>query len=143
MFLFCQAIFDEQVNVEMVYEFTEEEKRTLNSTPMDKKSDALFARHLLEFLYKNNLNALENRSCSGRTRKQKQDTNEFNGAASSEFKAITPEKKRIIFEEFSKRIQNSSVATEEKLIRLDSNYISGRIKTAIGTVRKNISKKKQ
>lgn len=132
----------QMMDVGPVYEFTEDETKILNSTSMYKQFDALFVRHVLEFLYKDDLHVLENRSCSGRTRKSRKSNNNEVTEEVVLNKALTPEKKKIIFNEFSKRIEKCNIPTEQKLIRLDSKYISRQILTAIGTVRKNISKPK-
>lgn len=112
-----------------IYEFTDEEKKLLNSTPIKQESDPLYFRYLLEFLYKDDMNVMKHRSLTGRKNEQ-----------NKEVKCISPEKKEIIFNMFTKRIENSQISLQEKAKRIDSKYIGQRISCAIGTIRKSLVK---
>lgn len=112
-----------ELETEDTYKFSDEEQKTLNSTPISQESDATYFRCLLEFLYKDDLSVLNNRSVTGRTPKK-----------GPEFKCISPDKKEIIFKKFSERLQNP------KVNRLNTNYIGRKIAVAIGTIRKSTAK---
>lgn len=118
--------------------FTDEEKKILNSVSLLKKADAVFIRHLLEFLYKDNLKLLQRRSFSGQTRKRKRENaNEPQQNVKQEaFKAISPMKKMIIFSEFTKRIENSNIPKQEQYQRLANDYVAQKIAWGIDNIRK-------
>lgn len=118
-----------ELETEDTYKFSDEEQKTLNSTPISQESDATYFRCLLEFLYKDDLSVLNNRSVTGRTPKK-----------GPEFKCISPDKKEIIFKKFSERLQNPKVPLHEKVNRLNTNYIGRKIAVAIGTIRKSTAK---
>lgn len=123
--------FQNALNIESKtdYEFTDEEHKMLNSTPISAESDALYIRHLLEFLYKDDLNILNKRSLTGHTPKKCID-----------HKCITPEKKEIIFDMFTERLQSPKISLQEKAKRIDKAYVGRRIAVAIGTIRKSMAK---
>lgn len=98
----------------------------LNSTPISKESDSIYIRYLLEFLYKDDLNVLKNRSLTGQTTKK-----------NIELKCISPDKKDIIFDLFTKRLLNPKISLQEKSKRMEKTYIGRRIAVAIGTIRKS------
>lgn len=123
---------------EIDYVFTEEEMKVLNSVSPLKKGDAIFVRHLLEFLYKTDLKLLQRRSYSGqmRTRKEKSAEEPQPIVSQLPFKAISPMKKKIIFQEFTKRIKNSNLSKQEQLQRLANDYVAKKIAWGISTIRK-------
>lgn len=107
--------------------FTEEEIKKLNSTSLLQKSDAVYIRQIIEFLYKENLNVLNKRSFSGRTTTRKvgrdgeiaQDSND-----TMPFKPILPKKKKIIYKRFTNRITSSNIPDQEQIQRLNYDYIA-------------------
>lgn len=119
--------FQAMLSSETAYEFTDDEQKRLNSTPVSQESDSLYMRNLIEILYKDNRNVLNHRSLSGRTCKQNKDQ-----------KCISPEKKEIIFNQFLKRLENPKISLQERSKRMDSVYIGRRIAVAIGTIRKSL-----
>lgn len=112
--------------IEIIHEFTDEEIKMLNSTPISKESDSIYIRYLLEFLYKDDRNVLKNRSLTGQTTKK-----------NIELKCISPDKKDIIFDLFTKRLLNPKISLQEKSKRMEKTYIGRRIAVAIGTIRKS------
>lgn len=112
---------------------TENEVKSLNSIPVTQQKDATFIRILLEILYKNELSCLDFRSFSGSTRKKRQ---EEDSEPNTPFKAISPNKKKKIFELFKKRVQEANIPQEEKCIRLHFNNISKLVAVGIGNLRK-------
>lgn len=133
-FLLIQTLMDAKMPDEWEeHEFTAEESKILNSLSMLRRSDAPFVRKLLEFLYKHDISALEHRSYSGQTRKR--DESKDVGPI---FKAITPEKKAIIHQQFSSRIRNANLSSQEKLERMDTKYVSKLIAWGIGAIRRNV-----
>lgn len=101
----------------------------LNSTSISLEADATYFRYLLEFLYKDDLSVLDRRTLTGRTPNK-----------NSEIKCISPDKKEIIFKQFTERLENPKIPLQEKAKRLDRCYIGRRIAVAIGTIRKSTAK---
>lgn len=118
--------------------FTEEEEKILNSVSILKTADAAFIRHLLQFLYKEDLKLLQKRSFSGKTRTPKaKNVNEPQQIVSQEpFKPISPMKKKVIFGKFTERIKNSKISTQEQFQRLETRYVAQLVAWGIANLRK-------
>lgn len=111
------------------FTISDDVQKRLNSTSTLADADAQYMRHLLEFLYKDDFSALDNRSLSGHTPKK-----------SANHKAISPEKKDVLFSMFIERLQNPNIPLQDKVKRMDKVYIGRKIAVAIGTIRKSIAK---
>lgn len=82
---------------------------------------------------------LKRRSVTGRSRKRvKPDESDENQTdiEHEPFTAMSPNKKKIIYQEFTKRIKNPNIPIQEQLHRLKNNYVSQLIVWGIGNFRK-------
>lgn len=122
----------------VVYTFTDEKEKELNSISILKKEDAHYIRGLLMILYKQDIKALHRRSYSGQTRTRKEENR--SSEPKQPFKPISPMKKMVIFDKFAKRITGSSIPKQQQLQRLDNGYIVQLISWGIANIR-NANKK--
>lgn len=117
---------------------TDDEMSELNRLSKTKDKDATFIRLLLQFMYKDNLHVLKTaRSFTGRSRKTKKTTlnDEIDSPQKTEFKAISPMKKKIIFSLFKNRVEKSGVSKQETFTRISSTNLSQLVSKAISNLR--------
>lgn len=125
---------DDGITSEII--LTDEESVTLNSLEKTAKKDATFIRLLLQFLYKENLHVLTTaRSYSGRTRPPKKPMSTHEVDSTEEFKAISPKKKKMIFDLFKNRIEKSGVSKQEQFSRLCTKNFSQLVSKGISNLR--------
>lgn len=133
-YIFSRLNFHQQnilsIESETGFAINDDVRKMLNSTSSLAEADAQYMRHLLEFLYKEDLGVLNHRSLTGYTPKK-----------SVDHKVISPEKKDFLFSMFTGRLQNPKIPLEDKVKRMDKAYIGRKIAVAIGTIRKAIAKK--
>lgn len=111
--------------------FTEREQRILQQISNDENSDKRFIRHIIEILYKNNMDAVNNRSLKGRSEYLGTD-----GRTIHEKLPVTPDKLNIIKTAFEARVDGDEARSKE-------TYFNRIVNRAICQIRDKINKRKR
>lgn len=132
------------VGKDSLEQLTDDDLKKLDAISTSARNDATFIRILMEILYKDNICTLMYRSFSGQKRKAKKNTTpdlslqENSSSEPSSTKAISPQKKDIIFALFKQRIEKTDIPMEEKLNRMKTEHIKRLVAVAIDNHRTKI-----
>lgn len=97
--------------------FEESELAKLRSIDDDRTSDQSFIRLALEYLYKDNIGILSQRSVNGTKQRQKRGTMDGENLEFNATEPLSPAKKRVLIDIFSERISLATQEESQKIIR--------------------------
>lgn len=113
---------DKIIENQKVEFFSDQELVQLNSIKKHKSNDRAYGRKLFEYLYRDNLNELHQRTLSASSNRGKQ--------------PITAKKREILIKMMTVRGNNSAMDEIEQLERTSQTYIRSILSDALGAVKK-------